>query len=126
MIIATKLAWEGEFKGDLAVVLLGTVADYLSKDKTPYARSTTIVNSSGTGKSRMVDQLGTEVIVVPMCLRQKKSSGSSFCFIFISMSCLQSDQGSLLLMEISATGFVLTLTIGLLLRRDYMGSYVLF
>ncbi|KAF8330456.1 uncharacterized protein EI90DRAFT_3060807 [Cantharellus anzutake] len=37
----SALAWSGEFKGDLA------------NDKTPYARLTTIINSSGTGKSRM-------------------------------------------------------------------------
>jgi hypothetical protein len=105
---------------------LDTIADYLSKDSAPYAMFTTIVNSSGTGKSRMVDQLGKDVIVVPMCLRQIKSSGFPFCFIFISMACLQSDQGFLLLMQVSATGFVLTLATGLLLRRGYMGSYVLF
>ncbi|KAF8339651.1 uncharacterized protein EI90DRAFT_3037372 [Cantharellus anzutake] len=68
---ATTLAWRGTFKGDLANVLLETIADCLSKDKvrTPYGGLSCIVNSSGTGKSRMVDQLGTEVITVPMCLR---------------------------------------------------------
>lgn len=68
---ATKLAWDSGFKGDLARVLFDTIADYLSNDRTPYARLTTIVNSSGTGKSRMVDQLGTDIITVPMCLRRK-------------------------------------------------------
>jgi hypothetical protein len=67
-----------------------TIADYLSKDRSPYARLTTIVNSSGTGKSRMVDQLGTEVITVPMCLRRKRG-GFSVLLIFISMTCSQSD-----------------------------------
>ncbi|KAF8491846.1 hypothetical protein F5888DRAFT_1637389 [Russula emetica] len=52
----------GKYKGDLVDVLRKTIADYLSKDRTPYARLTTVVNSSGTGKSRMVDQLGTETI----------------------------------------------------------------
>ncbi|KAF8311127.1 uncharacterized protein EI90DRAFT_3098004 [Cantharellus anzutake] len=67
--LATTQAWSGEFKGDLANVLFETIADDLSKDKTPYARLTTIINSSGTGKSRMVDELGKEIITVPMCLR---------------------------------------------------------
>ncbi|KAF8491845.1 hypothetical protein F5888DRAFT_1892004 [Russula emetica] len=72
---ATRDAWGGKYKGDLADVLRETIADYLSKDRTPYARLTTVVNSSGTGKSRMVDQLGTETITVPMCLRQRGREG---------------------------------------------------
>jgi len=66
---ATTLAWRGKYKGDLARVLFLTIADYLSLEKTPYARVTSIINSSGTGKSRMVDELGRVVITVPMCLR---------------------------------------------------------
>ncbi|KAF8494140.1 hypothetical protein F5888DRAFT_1848288 [Russula emetica] len=73
--LATKDAWGGKYKGDLADVLRETIADYLFKDRTPYARLTTVVNSSGTGKSRMVDQLGTEIITVPMCLRQGRRQG---------------------------------------------------
>jgi hypothetical protein len=65
---ATRLAWESTFKGDLADVLLETIADYLSRERTPYVRLTSMINSSGTGKSRVVDQLGKEVITVPMCL----------------------------------------------------------
>jgi len=89
MKTATLLAWNSEFKGDLAEVLFNSIADYLSKGRTPYARLTTIVNSSGTGKSRMVDQLGTQIITVPMCLRQKRE-GFPFC-LSLSLACLQSD-----------------------------------
>ncbi|KAI9434407.1 hypothetical protein F5148DRAFT_998459 [Russula earlei] len=67
---ATERAWSGQFKGDLANVLLKTIADYLCRQWDSYARLTTIINSSGTGKSRIVDQLGKEVITVPMCLRK--------------------------------------------------------
>ena len=83
-ITATRLAWDGEYKGDLPRVLFDTIADYLSKDRNPkpYAMLTTVVNSSGTGKSRMVDQLGTEVVTVPMCLRREKN-GFSVLLIFI-------------------------------------------
>ncbi|KAF8498580.1 hypothetical protein F5888DRAFT_1802761 [Russula emetica] len=72
---ATINAWNSKFKGDLAGVLFDTITDYLSKDRNPYARLTTAVNSSGTGKSRMVDQLGIEIITVPMCLRQRRREG---------------------------------------------------
>ncbi|KAI9455049.1 hypothetical protein F5148DRAFT_401100 [Russula earlei] len=69
LAFATSRAWSSKYKGNLARVLFLTIADYLSRERTCYARLTTIVNSSGTGKSRMVDQLGTEVVVVPICLR---------------------------------------------------------
>ncbi|KAI9454622.1 hypothetical protein F5148DRAFT_424620 [Russula earlei] len=68
---STSRAWSSEYKGNLAVVLRLTIEDYLSRQRTCYARLTTIMNSSGTGKSRMVDQLGMEVIAVPMCLRME-------------------------------------------------------
>ena len=77
LITATTRAWDGMFKGDLADVLLETITDHLNKDRSPYARLTGIINSSGTGKSRMVDQLGKEIITVPMCPRLKRSDGLS-------------------------------------------------
>jgi hypothetical protein len=83
LIIATTLAWDSEFKGDLTSVLLDTIADYLSRDRNAYARVTTIVNSSGTGKSRMVDQLGKQIITVPMCLRQTRD-GFPFCLSLLA------------------------------------------
>ncbi|KAF8330412.1 uncharacterized protein EI90DRAFT_1188204 [Cantharellus anzutake] len=71
MALATTQAWGTTFKGDSANVLFESIADHLARDrhKSPYARLTSIINSSGTGKSRMVDQLGTEIITVPICLR---------------------------------------------------------
>jgi hypothetical protein len=89
-ITATTHAWDSEFKGDLKDVLFDTIADYLSNDKDPYARLTVIVNSSGTGKSRMVDQLGREIITVPICLRRWRD-GFFVLLIFIGSAYLQSD-----------------------------------
>jgi hypothetical protein len=62
------------------MVLLETIADLLNKKRSPYARLTSIVNSSGTGKSRMVDQLGTKIITVPMCLRSAGTQGILLLF----------------------------------------------
>ena len=39
----------------------------------------------------MVDQLGTEIITVPMCLRQGTRKGLLLCFSIISIACLPSD-----------------------------------
>lgn len=68
-ILRYQSAWGSEYKGDLADVLRETIA------RTPYARLTSVVNSYGTGKSHMVDQLGTEIMTVPMCLCQGRREG---------------------------------------------------
>ena len=74
---ATVHAWGLEYKGNAATALLMTISDFLNLEKEPYSRSTSIVNSSGTGKSRMVDELsvGMGIIIVPMCLRPTGSQG---------------------------------------------------
>ena len=63
-----------DFRGDAAKALLKTISVYLVQQKV-YAQHAVIVNSSGTGKSRMVDELAKTIITVPMCLRGPKSSG---------------------------------------------------
>ena len=35
-----------------------------------------IIQSSGSGKSRLVDQLGTEHLVIPICLRDEADNGT--------------------------------------------------
>ncbi|KAM6503962.1 hypothetical protein JOM56_000905 [Amanita muscaria] len=73
---AAEGAWETDFKGNAAEVLLTTISNYLKKERgNVYARHASIVNSSGTGKSRMVDQMALEIITVPMCLRAHGTRG---------------------------------------------------
>ncbi|KAF8492177.1 hypothetical protein F5888DRAFT_1806903 [Russula emetica] len=72
---AVERAWQRVFRGEAATVLLLTISSYLDKKRDPYSRQATIVNSSGTGKSRMVDQLATKIITVPVCLRPDPSTG---------------------------------------------------
>jgi hypothetical protein len=71
----TEHAWSRKYKGDAATVLLKSIADFLNKEREPYARQTNIMNSSGTGKSRMVDELARRIITVPMCLRPYEDQG---------------------------------------------------
>jgi hypothetical protein len=55
-----------------------TSSDHLQlprESENPYTRHAPIVNSSGTGKSRMVDELATQIITVPMCLREAGTQG---------------------------------------------------
>ena len=70
-------AWNGDFKGDAANALINKITDLLSPTTHAYARATCIVNSSGTGKSRMVDVVSTKIITVPMCLRKHGSQGAT-------------------------------------------------
>jgi hypothetical protein len=75
MILSAERAWISTFRGNAHLVLLETIADLLDRNRNPYARLTNIINSSGTGKSRTVDQLGKKIITVPMCLRSESTEG---------------------------------------------------
>ena len=68
------------------MVLLKTISGYLDRKRDPFSRQVTIVNSSGTGKSRMVDKLAKEIITVPMCLRSEESTGDAFCLFALACS----------------------------------------
>ncbi|KAK2463892.1 hypothetical protein APHAL10511_004064 [Amanita phalloides] len=63
---ATMKAWGSEFKGNAAGVLFRTISDYLDPTREVYGRFTSIINSLGTRKSRMVDELSTKIIMIPM------------------------------------------------------------
>jgi hypothetical protein len=75
LITACVHAWGIPFQGDGASVLMKTISNYLSRNRPVYARHASIVNSSGTGKSRIVDEVAREIITVPMCLRVDGSQG---------------------------------------------------
>ena len=87
---AAVRAWNTGFKGDAADALRNTITDLLNPTTKPYARATCIINSSGTGKSRMVDEISMFIITVPMCLRSRGSQGfipvSLFTIIIIWMN----------------------------------------
>jgi hypothetical protein len=72
-------SWETDYQGNAANVLYDTISVYLA-EREVYSQHASIVNSSGTGKSRMVDELGKTVVTVPMCLREPGSNGL-ICYI---------------------------------------------
>ena len=80
LIAATIRSWDQKFKGNATNVLLGTISTYLSNMGTWYANCASIVNSSGTGKSRVVDELSKKVITINICLRGDSSNGSLLYF----------------------------------------------
>lgn len=84
-------AWKGEFRGNAAETLLDTISVYLAQGGV-YSYHANILNSSGTGKSRLVDELSKSVITVPMCLRPEGSHGLIHkCSLLVhpSSPCLQ-------------------------------------
>ena len=77
---ATVLAWRRPFVGDAVQALEKHVqkyyiTSYKEAQKLPYAHYTAIVQSSGMGKSRLVDQFSKTHLVVPMNLRHPDAHG---------------------------------------------------
>jgi hypothetical protein len=87
--IAVLKSWDATFHGDTAEVLLMTISTCLDKQRDAYAHLLNIFNSSGTGKSRMVDQVAKKVVTIPMCLSDKGKmmfyTNSSCILMFCSM-----------------------------------------
>ncbi|KAJ2923352.1 hypothetical protein H1R20_g13740, partial [Candolleomyces eurysporus] len=80
---ATVQSWRCDFQGTADETLFAVLQNYLKwtqelgdAEGAPYANLAPIVNSSGTGKSRVVDQLGRKhCFVIPLCLRRDDSDG---------------------------------------------------
>ena len=70
--LAVEKSWNGEFKGTLDSIILRCLEDYAVQERhcsdLLYSHSVAIVNASGTGKSRAVDQVGLTVPLVPLNL----------------------------------------------------------
>lgn len=70
-IIATVKSWFVPYRGNISEV----VYEYMQSHNDPdlYARMLAIVQSSGMGKSRMIDQLSKSHFVIPLNLREGES-----------------------------------------------------
>jgi len=65
-------AWGRRYLGNSDKILLRAMDDLHNLPSSRrYAKIILIVQSSGTGKSRTVDKIGTERILFPMCLREE-------------------------------------------------------
>ena len=72
---ATALSWGHPYKGSAHRALWGHIKTYATS-KDYYAPYCSIVQSSVTGKSRCIDELGKEHLVVPMSLRGPGTRGA--------------------------------------------------
>lgn len=56
-------------------MLLETVKDMCATCEEPYTNSVPIIQSSGSGKSRTVDELAKIVFVIPLNIREEMQGG---------------------------------------------------
>jgi hypothetical protein len=64
-------AWNLEYLGDSYKALLRAVDDIHTQPlETHYAKFFPVAQSSGTGKSKTIDKIATERILIPLCLRE--------------------------------------------------------
>ncbi|KAG6835607.1 hypothetical protein H0H93_016564 [Arthromyces matolae] len=71
---ATKAAWQIPYIGSTPQLLKRTIEDICKKQEEfkefkPYANFLAIIQGSGTGKSRAVDELAQTVFTIPVCIR---------------------------------------------------------
>ncbi|KAI0362904.1 hypothetical protein BV20DRAFT_959369 [Pilatotrama ljubarskyi] len=64
--LVVSAAWQEPYKGSTSI--LKSVLNQYMEDSLRYACYASITQSSGTGKSRMVDELAREILCIPMCL----------------------------------------------------------
>lgn len=69
--LAVIRAWNFKYHGDTHRILLRAIDElHALPVQNNYAKIIPIVQSSGTGKSKTVDQVAKERILLPMCLRE--------------------------------------------------------
>ncbi|KAG5650692.1 hypothetical protein H0H81_011366 [Sphagnurus paluster] len=72
---AIELSWKCDFVGDAKDALMTHVRRYYEATALYYGRFLPIVQSSGMGKSRLVDELGKTYFTIPINLREGNSKG---------------------------------------------------
>ena len=81
LITATQNAWHAGYTGEASRLLLDRIRNFLPNPnfKQPYARYTAIIQSSGMGKSRTIDEMAKHELIIPIVLRPANSTGTVSC-----------------------------------------------
>ncbi|KAJ2927619.1 hypothetical protein H1R20_g9470, partial [Candolleomyces eurysporus] len=74
-MIAAEYSWKVDYIGKVAEALWTYLAGLDASVTNPYARYASIVQSSGTGKSRAVDEMSKTHFVIPINLRAPPTTG---------------------------------------------------
>ncbi len=77
--LAIENAWTTQYLGDAPEVLWTRIKKAM-KQANLYAKYLAIVQSSGTGKSRMIEELSKKHLVIPVNLRGPNETGLSLFF----------------------------------------------
>lgn len=72
---ATEKAWNEAYVGSAADCFYDTIKSHCTWDPAVYARYSAILQSSGMGKSRMIDELSKKHLVLPINLRPSSDTG---------------------------------------------------
>lgn len=71
MSTAVRDAWASPYIGDAHTMLLENVRRLNENRRpSPYRTSVLVLQSSGTGKSRTVDELAKDIFVIPLNIRK--------------------------------------------------------
>jgi hypothetical protein len=76
VFLATENAWTTQYRGEAPVALWARIKKTM-KQADRYASYLEIVQSSGTGKSRMIEELSKTRLVIPVNLRGSSNAGLS-------------------------------------------------
>ena len=81
MDLATKLSWNGPYQGKNWKTMRYKIQDIImcpSSHKHKYAHQFSLVQSSGTGKSSMIDEYSKDPIILLLCLRDEQETGEYY------------------------------------------------
>jgi hypothetical protein len=73
--LALERSWDGPFHGKGTEALMCVVRAICS-DRDMYHNALAILQSSGTGKSRLVHEISKSYFMFPMCLRDNSGAGA--------------------------------------------------
>lgn len=73
-VLATAQAWTMDYQGTAPAAFLEYIGKYVD-DQNQYARYLSVINSSGTGKTRMLHEVGKIIAHVSFVVREKGSIG---------------------------------------------------
>ena len=81
-MLVTKRSWNEQYVGQAWKILEEKVRDASKEDGFKYVRFFTLVQSSGMGKSRLIDEYSNHHIVIPLCLREDDETGELSCIFW--------------------------------------------
>ena len=84
-MLASERSWNEQYVGQAWKVLERKVHDAM-QEELEYVRFFNVMQSSGMGKSRLVDEYSKHHIVIPLCLREDDETGELSCNLAESLT----------------------------------------